>query len=203
LPVIPQFGVEQDVFSPVARAARGYPLVIGMAGRLVPEKGTDMLLRVLAGIDADWKLQIVGSGPQRKRLDELADKLRIASRIDFLPWRPSSEMPDFYRGLDLLIVPSLTRPNWKEQFGRVLVEAMACGIPVVGSDSGEIPNVIGDAGIIVPEGNVDALSAAIRSLIADEERRVELGRRARRRVLDHYTQDRIAALTVDAYRSIA
>ena len=76
-------------------------------------------------------------------------------------------MPDVYPDFDMLVLPSLTRPNWKEQFGRVLIEAMACGVPVIGSDSGEIPNVIGDAGLIFPEGNIPALRDSIAGLLVD------------------------------------
>ena len=70
---------------------------------------------------------------------------------------PSTEVPAVLRALDVLVLPSLTTPSWKEQFGRVLQEAMACAIPVVGSDSGEIPHVIGDAGLVTPEGDAAAL----------------------------------------------
>ncbi len=111
-------------------------------------------------------------------------------------------MPDQLRRMDLLVLPSLTRPNWKEQFGRVLMEAMACQVPVLGSDSGEIPYVIGEGGRVVPEGDVAALRGAIAALsIAPDERR-ELGRRGRERVLAHYTQQRVAAETVALYRRL-
>ena len=84
-------------------------------------------------------------------------------------------MPAAAERLDCLALPSLTRPNWKEQFGRVLVEAMACQVPVVGSDSGEIPNLVGDAGLIVPEGDAAALAAALRRLRDDAVLRASLG----------------------------
>jgi glycosyltransferase involved in cell wall biosynthesis len=110
-------------------------------------------------------------------------------------------MPAFLQTLDLLVLPSRSRPNWQEQFGRILVEAMACGVPVVGSDSGEIPHVIGDAGVVFPEDNVAALTAALRRLQSDADERTALARRGRQRVLAHYTQEQIAAQTADAYRA--
>jgi glycosyltransferase involved in cell wall biosynthesis len=112
-------------------------------------------------------------------------------------------MPDHYRQMDLLVVPSLTRPNWKEQFGRVLIEAMASQVPVIGSNSGEIPNVIGDAGLLFPENDAPALSELIEGLIRDPARRAELGRRGRKRVLDRFTQDQIANETYAVYVKMA
>ena len=115
---------------------------------------------------------------------------------------PSEEMPQLLRQLDLLVLPSLTRPNWKEQFGRVLVEAMACGVPVIGSDSGEIPHVIGKGGLVVAEGDVDTLWLAIQRLRDDVDERLVLGRAGRNRVLERFTQSIIAEQTATFYREI-
>jgi len=112
------------------------------------------------------------------------------------------EMPSYYNRLDVLVLPSLTRPNWKEQFGRVLIEAMACGVPVVGSDCGEIPNVIGQAGLIFPEGDADELRARLERLMGDPYLRMRLARLGRERVLARYTQARIAAETCEVYRHL-
>ena len=115
---------------------------------------------------------------------------------------PSTQMHDYYNQLHTLILPSLTRPNWKEQFGRVLIEAMACGVPVVGSDSGEIPNVIGDAGLVFAEGDGRALRDRLSQLMADPALRGEMARRGRERVLAHYTQAQVAAKTYQVYREL-
>ena len=109
-------------------------------------------------------------------------------------------MPAFYNTLDALVVPSRTLPHWKEQFGRVLVEAMACGVPVVGSNSGEIPYVIGDAGLVFPEDDAEALAGILWQLASDPQLRAELRQRGRARVLTHYTQQRIALATYGVYR---
>ena len=109
-------------------------------------------------------------------------------------------MPEVLQGLDAVVLPSLTTPRWKEQFGRILIEAMACGVPVVGSDSGEIPEVIGDAGLIVPEGNASVLARALQCLYDDRELREDLSRRGRRRVLERFTHAHVADLTAKAYR---
>jgi glycosyltransferase involved in cell wall biosynthesis len=108
-------------------------------------------------------------------------------------------MPALMRSFDAVLLPSLTLPGWKEQFGRVLVEAMASGVPVVGSDSGEIPRVTGKGGVIVPEGDEDALAGALFRLYSDAGLRADLGKRGRERVLKHFTHARIAQGTLEAY----
>ena len=111
-------------------------------------------------------------------------------------------MPSFYTGLDALVLPSRTRPNWKEQFGRVLIEAMACGVAVLGSDSGEIPRVIGDAGIVFPEGDVHMLAGSLRRLQTDSALRVRLCDAGRARVLANYTMRHVAEQTVAIWRKL-
>ena len=133
---------------------------------------------------------------------ELAQQLQLADRVRFLPWLPSAQIVDYYHTLDVLVLPSRSRPNWKEQFGRVLVDAMACGVPVIGSTCGEIPNVIGDAGLIFPEGDVAALRAQLQRLHDDTTLRRDLAQRGRQRVLDHFTQAQIAQQTYEVYRSV-
>lgn len=200
--VIPQFGVDPDVFPP--RAKREAPSFrIGYIGRLVEEKGVDVLLRAVAQLDGDWELHLLGSGPLRLHLQTRARELGIAPRVHFDVPRPSVELPTYYAQLDVLVLPSLTRPNWKEQFGRVLIEAMACAVPVIGSDCGEIPNVIGNAGVIVPENDALALRAQIDALRRDPARRAEFGTRGRARVLEHFTQAHVARETYAVYQEVA
>ncbi len=100
------------------------------------------------------------------------------------------------------MLPSRTLPNWKEQFGRVLIEAMACDVPVIGARSGEIPNVIGDAGLLFDEGDETQLVEEINMLIAQPELRDEFSHKGRARVLQHFTMQHIADRTVDVYRRL-
>ena len=202
LAVIPQFGVDPDLFSPAPRSRQGGTLVIGFVGRLVEEKGGADLLDALARLDGlPWQLDVIGDGPAKPALIEQARRLRLADRVTF-DTLPSTRMPGYYRGLDALIVPSLTRPNWKEQFGRVISEAMACGVPVIGSSSGAIPDVVGDAGLIFPEGDVTALADRLGKIMRHPEVRRDLAARGRRRVLERYTQAHVAAQTVAVYESL-
>jgi glycosyltransferase involved in cell wall biosynthesis len=114
----------------------------------------------------------------------------------------STLIPDRLRSFSVLVQPSLTRPHWKEQFGRALMEAMACGIPVIGSASAEIPHVVANAGLIVPEGDPQALRQTLATLLTDTALRAELGRRGRTRVLACFTNARIAEQTVSTYRAV-
>ncbi len=230
--IIPQFGVDPDIFSPAqpaismedtrtdlenARTQDTQSSVlspqssfvgpqpsfrIGFAGRLVEPKGLMDLLEAVAGMEEDCTLTLVGAGPMQATLQARAESLRISHRLTIIPGIPSKEMPSVLQNMDVLVLPSRTRPNWKEQFGRALVEAMACGVPVVGSDSGEIPHVIGDAGLVFPEGNVEALRSHLRALRSSPELRDELGWRGRARVLDRFTQARVAEQTYELYRAV-
>ena len=202
--VIPQFGVDPDLFRPDAKAESGGERgwAIGCVARLIEDKGVDVLLRAVAGLPGVWRLYILGAGPQRQALETLARELGLADRVVFDKPISSTQMPAYLNGLDVLVLPSRTRPHWKEQFGRVLVEAMACGVPVIGSTCGEIPHVIGDAGLVFPEEDVDALRDALMRLQRDDDLRRDLAARGRARVLAHYTQKQVAAATVQMYRQI-
>lgn len=202
--VIPQFGVDPQLFAPASAPipSAGGELRIGYAGGLLPEKGLDVLLAACAQLTTPWRLLLAGEGEQRAALAALAAQLGVAERVTFLGRQGSGEMAHFYGTLDVLVLPSRTLPNWKEQFGRVLIEAMACAVPVIGSTSGEIPQVIGDAGLLFAEGDAAALADCLRTLADSPAERVRLGEAGRRRVLAHYTMRQIAEHTVEAYRRL-
>jgi len=206
--VTPQFGVDPEIYAPrTTDYASRFTLhpshfTIGYVGRLVEEKGVQILLQAVDGLEGEWRLRILGSGPLQSQLKALAQRSDVTDRVSFQSPIPSAQMPAFYNQLDTLVLPSLTRPRWKEQFGRVLIEAMACGVPVVGSRSGEISHVIGQAGLTFAEGDVQELRARFSQLMGDPTLCANLARRGRERVLAHYTQARIAAETHQVYHQL-
>jgi glycosyltransferase involved in cell wall biosynthesis len=197
------YGVDPEIVYPQPRAERiGDQFVVGYMGRLLFDKGLGVLIEAIAGLPPSYRLQLVGGGPDREPLEQLASNKGVAERVEFAGAVSSQEIPQAFAKIDVMALPSLTRRNWKEQFGRVLIEAMACDTPVIGSDSGEIPNVIGDAGLVTPEGDAQALAAAIARLGADPALRAELVRRGRQRVLERFTQEQVARRTVALYHEI-
>ncbi|MGC9359368.1 MAG: glycosyltransferase family 4 protein [Anaerolineae bacterium] len=202
LVVIPQFGVDPELFSPPEARGMDGPVIIGYAGRIVPEKGLWVLVEALEGLTGSWELHLAGQGPLEPALRDRLRRSGLDERVRFLGYVPSGDMPTVLSAMDILVLPSLTRRNWVEQFGRVLIEAMACAVAVVGSDSGEIPRVIGDSGLVVPEGDAEALRTALESLVGDPAARQRLGNRGRSRVMTHFTQAQIAARIVSFYREL-
>ena len=142
------------------------PPVVGFAGRLEAAKGAHVLLRA-AALEPDLRVRLAGEGPQRSELEDLARSLGMDGRVELLGALAPEDLPDFYRSLDVLAVPSLTTPSWVEQFGRVAIEAMACGTPVVVSDSGALPEVVGDAALVVAEGDAAELAEALAAVVRD------------------------------------
>jgi glycosyltransferase involved in cell wall biosynthesis len=215
LAIIPQFGVDPELFSPAStreafeeqpssfQPGPSSPFVIGYAGALIPEKGVDLLLQACASLPTcNWRLKILGDGSERLALANLAHALGIAGQMELLGRVSSIEAATYYRQFDVLVLPSRSQANWMEQFGRVLIEAMACGVPVIGSSSGEIPQVIGDAGIVFAEGDPQALCGALAGLAADAGMRAELAARGRARVLERFTQAAVATDTHRVYQAM-
>jgi glycosyltransferase involved in cell wall biosynthesis len=216
--LIPQFGVDPAVYYRHERAIRKErrsvvryrkvqqpsqsALVIGYVGRLVEEKGVEVLLLAAGKLAGPWNIKILGDGPDRMRLEQMGQWLGISGRVTFDEKMPSTHLPHYFSGLDVLVLPSLSRANWKEQFGRVLIEAMACDVITVGARSGAIPEVIGDAGLTFAEGEVDELRTQLQNLIDDVSLREDLRSKSRRRVIENYTQEAVAKNTVNVYRKI-
>lgn len=148
----------------------GSEVAIGYVGRLQPEKGVGWLLDSIATAQLlDANLLVFGTGPQEAELRNLADALGV--RAAFCGPMDSEQIPGVMASIDLLVVPSLRTPSSCEQFGRVVIEAMFAGTAVISSDSGALPEVVGDGGILVPEGDVAGLANAIKNLVNDETMR--------------------------------
>ena len=121
------------------RRREGRPFTVGFVGRLRPQKGAHLLVQAVGALGGDTRLELLGWGPEEGRLRALAEEVGLGHRFAIHQALPSERVPEFLSRLDALVLPSLTFPNWKEQFGRALTEAMACEVPVVGSDRGRSP----------------------------------------------------------------
>jgi glycosyltransferase involved in cell wall biosynthesis len=170
----------------------------GYVGRLVPEKGIDVFLHALARFDGAFGI-VVGDGPERRALAALAARLGLEARVTFAPAVSPGEATAVIGALDVLVLPSRTTRAWSEQFGRVLVEAMAAGVPVVASRSGAIPQTVGDAGLLVSEGCSDELARAMR-LLFEPEVAARYRRRGLERVARKFTPKAVAASLESALR---
>ncbi len=188
--VLPQLGIdlEQDVSRVTST---GETFTVGYAGRITQEKGVlDLVDAVAAMKNSAVSLSFVGEG---EALPEV--KRRAAYHgVQLLHHTAvkNDELPAHLKQMDVLVLPSRTTPHWVEQFGHILLEAMALGIPVIGSSSGEIPNVIGDAGLIFLEGDVNALADCLTLLATDPTERLLLADAGLKRVAQHFTHDIIA-----------
>ncbi len=202
--VVPN-AVDADLFRPLDRAACRAELgvdgfVVGYVGRWVSQKGLTDLVEAMARCPTDVSLLLVGSGPMEGDLRSLAERLGVAGRLRLVPSLPQDRLPAVMNAVDVLALPSWTTGRWKEQFGRVLIEAHACGTPVIGSDSGAIPDVVGGGGLVVPERDPAALAAAIMALRDDPRRRVEFGRVGLAAARERFTWQRVAEQMRDIYR---
>lgn len=176
-------------------------LVIGYIGRLLYMKGLDTLLQAAAALETDYQLLIVGQGEYKPDLVSLADSLGIADRVVWVDGVPPENVPEYINCMDTLVLPSRTTPGWVEFFGRVLIEGMACEVPVIGSDSGEIPNVIGDAGLIFREEDAQALANQIMVIASDESIRAQCVRHGLERV-KRFMWETVAQETYGVYRDL-
>ena len=203
--IIPQFGFDTDIYQhtePHKSRAAGDAFTMGYIGRLVEQKGLPLMIEALASLPEYCRVVLIGNGPMKSVLEEQATRLGVSERVIFKRGVPTYEIPNEMQQLDVLVLPSVTRPNWIEQFGRVLPEAMSCETPVIGSSSGEIPHVIGDAGLVFQEGNVQDLVACVRKLLDDAELYARLATKGRERVLERYTQEQIARQTFEVYKEM-
>lgn len=216
--VMPQLGVDETLFYPQDQSTLRQSLglnkedfVIGYIGRFVREKGLLTLLESLARItDQAWKLLLVGRGEFKAVLQQAAHQQGISDRLIWVENVAHDQVVNYVNAMQVLVLPSetshaqigLTAKDWKEQFGHVLIEAMACKIPVIGSDSGEIPNVIGEAGLIFLEGQSHELTICLKKMIEQADWREVLAQKGYERVIKNYTNQALAQRLLDFYKNI-
>jgi len=208
MPIIPQYGINPLLYAPHGdtidlRTTYSIPanrLIVGFVGRVMPMKGVDTLLEACAAMGDAVHCVIVGQG-DADWLGTVVQQTGMERQTTHVTGLTPSDVPRMMRSLDVMVLPSKTAPHWSEQFGRVLVEAMACGLPVVGSSSGEIPRVIGDPQFVFPESDATALADILRSL-QHPDARLAARNRGIARVHEHYTNERIANDIVSLYRQL-
>ena len=199
-------GVDTRAFTPDAerraevRAARGWDdavPVVGFAGRFVPEKGLDVLAAALRRMEIPWRALFVGGGPGLAQVQALS--AAFPRRVSIARGVTHAEMPAFYNAMDVLCAPSQTTLRWREQFGRMLIEAMACGVPVLASRSGEIPHVVADAAVLLPEDDVEAWASTLTRVLQDAPARRELADRGLRRTRTEFAWPLVARRHLDFF----
>jgi glycosyltransferase involved in cell wall biosynthesis len=216
--VMPQLGVDETLFTPKAQPELASKIgiepgefVIGFVGRFVPEKGIMTLLDALVKIkDKSWKFLLLGRGELKDEILQKAEDRGIKDRIILVESVPHNEVADYINLMSTLILPSettykfktLTSVGWKEQFGHVIIEAMACKVPVIGSDSGEIPYVIGDAGLIFPEGNAEELANRLQQLIDNPDLTENIAQMGYAKAMAQYTNIALAKQQFEFYQEL-
>ncbi len=178
----------EPLLSPVVRPA----FRIGYVGRLVVEKGLDDALDAMVRTKTPVTLALMGEGPHEGALRQRVAELGLNDRVNFRGWGKPAEVAGFLRSLDALILLTRTTSAVKEQFGRVITEAQACGVPVIGSTGGAIPDVTGDGGWIVPESHPDALAALIDRIAVDPEEMRKRSQAALANVMNRFTYEAVA-----------
>lgn len=180
------WGVEVNEFSPGARA-RSMPTIL-FAGRLHAEKGIFVLLDAFARVRPqipNARLTIVGDGPARREIETRVRQWGAAITLTGVVKHRA--MPEIFRAADVLAMPSLTTRKWAEQVGMVALQAMACGVPIVATQSGAIPEYVpANAGVLVPENDAPALADALIEMLRNPERRTPFSRAAREYAIEHY-----------------
>jgi glycosyltransferase involved in cell wall biosynthesis len=199
--VVP-YGVRGEFFSerPAVRQA-DQPFTVGYIGRLLWMKGVDLLVHATARL-AEAQLVLIGSGPDERTLRHLASDLQFENRVRIQPAVTEKDIVPWLASFDVLVLPSRTTPGWREQLGRVLIEAMALGVPAVGSSSGAIPEVLGREDLVFSEGNVNELVAILERVRTDESWRREICDYGRRRARERFSWGAFASAVGDFYRQL-
>lgn len=216
--VMPQLGVDETLFRPQNQPELAAKLgikddefIVGFVGRFVEEKGLMTLAKALGNIrEKPWKWLLLGRGKLQQQLIDWAVKNGLKQRLMLVESVAHDQVHQYINLMDVLVLPSettyqfktLTSVGWKEQFGHVLIEAMACKVPVIGADSGEIPYVIDAAGLVFPEKNVAALQDCLTKLIENPELTEEFAEKGYERAIAHYTNKALAQELLNFYQRL-
>jgi glycosyltransferase involved in cell wall biosynthesis len=190
-------GIDTDTFKPLAQLQRCPMQLITTASADQPLKGTQHLIPAIAKLAQEFpnlRLTFIGSPKPGGETETSIKSMRLENKIEFIHGISTEEIVRLYASSSIAIVPSEY-----EGFGFPAGEAMACGVPVVSTDGGALPEVVGDAGIIVPRKNPQALAEAIRLLLLDPEQREQLGNAGRARIMSQFNWSTVALQMTDFY----
>jgi len=200
---IVKLGVDLSRFKTVKRLKKNY-ITLLFVGRLVKEKGILDLYEAFKKIQSPnhkFRLKIVGEGPLKSKILKLAKQDGLRSLVD-VETRSYEQMPKVYPEADIFIMPSKTTKTWEEQYGMVLIEAMASGIPIIAYNSGVILENLGESGILVKKGDVGALTKTILDLKSNKELRTKLGKMGRERAESFFDSRKTAKQFEEIYMNI-
>jgi len=200
--VLPQLGVNQKFFVSAKRSSKN-KFYLGYVGRITLEKGVLLLVDAFEQLSdkyLEWNLLFVGNGDDHKNLISYVLSRNLERRVEFRVAVGHDKVVSVLQKLDILVLPSYDTLVWKEQFGHILIEAMSCKIPVIGSTGGEIANVIKDAGLIFEQKNKEQLASCMQALMEDKQLRLALAEKGYKRVMNHFSHEAIAHKTYDFWR---
>ena len=178
------------------------PVVFASVGRLVPERGLDLLLDALGMTYGEWQLRVVGTGPAHEALEQQAQRLGLSARIEWLGAMPRDQLAGFWGEVDVFVAPSRRTPEWVEPTGSVALQAMSHGVAPVVSRCGALPDIVSDGGLIVDDGDGAGLTRAIQGLVAEPQRCRPIGAAARQRVLEQYGDGPVAERMLLLWRRV-
>lgn len=196
--VLPQLGITPPGLAPDRRPSDQFRLAY--VGRLIPERGADRLLRACGQLMGQWILTVVGTGPEQEALEQLAQRLGLASRIRWLGPRTRAEVAALWAETDCLIVPSRATAEWIEVWSEAVLDAMAHEVAVVATATGALPELLDGVGIVAADD--EELHLRMQELVKDRDRRTILGREGRRRILDWYVDSAVARETDAFWRQV-
>lgn len=196
-----KLGVDIDRFKPAGLRQKK---VILFVGRMVPEKGPQLLLnsfRKILSKHPDYHLYMLGTGPLTAKIKKNINNYKLNNKVKITNLKYQN-IHTIYQQARIFVLPSYSTPTWEEQYGMVLLEAMACGLPIVSTDCGAIPEVLGQAGIIVPQKNQEAITNALHQLISQTNTSLKLGKIARDRAIRFFNKDKQAVKIRQLYEKL-
>lgn len=208
-------GVDTAMFSPGKGNRSRFDIeddefVILFVGWLLPRKGIDFLILALRELmhdsrldDVRFRLLVLGSGPGLDRVEKLIERVGVRDACTLAGTVRYDEMPSAFRSADLFVLPSIATPEWQEQFGMSLIEAMACGVPIVTTYTGSIPEIAGDAAVLCQPNDFVSLYESIRNLVLEPSKREALGEAGRARAVEHFDLDSYTGTLAQVYDALA